>query len=259
MRMKSIAWVLPVVMAACVGAQDPAPVKKPVPCPKGKTCPADGTQGGDSSQPPKSPAQAFPFPKEDSQKNSLPGDDADVPGMAPAPPAPAPNKNGLPEMPRDGREPDPPGMSSSSSSSSDTGASSSSDTEDKDDPVAPTTQDGDSPVKAAPLNDLGSSGSTSARREKLEKTRIADDLKVGNFYRNDGNWMGWYLRMKDAVDHDPENEEAHWGMAQAAEKLKKTDEAKAHYEEYLRLDPEGDHAKDAAQALKALPKAGAAK
>ncbi len=103
-----------------------------------------------------------------------------------------------------------------------------------------------------PLKDLGSSGSSSEARKKLEASRVPDDLKVAKFYSNDGNWAGAYLRYKDAVEHEADNEDAQWGYALSADKLKKTDEAREHYGEYLRVAPDGEHAKAAERALAKL-------
>jgi hypothetical protein len=108
----------------------------------------------------------------------------------------------------------PPDSGGTSSSSSSSGA-------DEDDDVAPTTASPDAPVKASALKDLGSKGSLSAARAKLEATRFQDDMKVGKFYMQDGNPQGAYLRYKDAVDHVPDDPDARFALAQVADKLNK--------------------------------------
>lgn len=214
--------------------------------------------GADADVPGEEPS-APPQKKNDaSQKkpdNSMPGADADVPGEEPAsstkPHAP------LPEMPTDGKEADPPASSQApqsppaGTSSSQPAFSSSSDPQAMDEP-APTTQDDDTPVKAAPLQNLGAKDNFAAIHEKLDQTRVADDLKVAKFYFDDGNYQGAYLRYTDALAHDAEEEDAHWGLAQVAEKLKKPDEALAHYQKYLELASDGDHAKEAKAAVARL-------
>jgi len=119
------------------------------------------------------------------------------------------------------------------------------------DEPAPTTQSDDAPIKAAPLPNYGTRRSKAEEqtRERNEENRVPDDLKVAKFYTNDGNYAGAYLRYKDAVEHDPEEGEAHFGWAESAEKLGKLDEARQHYAEYLRLEPDGDHARAAQRAL----------
>jgi tetratricopeptide (TPR) repeat protein len=141
--------------------------------------------------------------------------------------------------------PDSGGTSSSSSSSSSSGT-------DEDDDVAPTTASPDAPVKESALKDLGSKGSLSAARAKLEATRFQDDMKVGKFYMQDGNPQGAYLRYKDAVDHVPDDPDARFALAQAADKLNKRDEAIANYQQALDIDPGGDHDKASRAALKRL-------
>jgi len=113
-------------------------------------------------------------------------------------------------------------------------------------------EDPDAPVKASPLTDLGSSGKTSERRAKLEETRFDDDLKVGEFYRSSGNFKGAYMRYKDAVEHKPEDPDAQFYLAEMALKLQKPDEAKTHYEACLKIDSEGEHAKEARHSLAQL-------
>ena len=214
-----------------------------------------------SSAPSSSPAAENPFPVEESRH----GGDAEG---TPPPSTPAPSANGLPALPT-GNDADPPAESnkprkipkegyttggddsSSSDASSPVGGASSSRSNDDDD-VAPTTEAPDAPVKASKLKDLGSSGSTSAARAKLEATRFDDDLKVGKFYLQDGNPQGAYLRYKDAVAHVPDDPDALFGLAQAADKLKKRDEAVANYRAAIKADPGGDHDKASRAALKQL-------
>lgn len=213
----------------------------------GSPSPSTPSTPDSGSAPGKSMHEEFPFPTEDSKH----GGDADT--------------NGLPSMPTGG-VPDPPasserpvsppsssgGSSSSSSSSSSDDGSSSSKSNDDDADVAPTTAAPNAPVKAKALKDLGSRGDTTAARAKLEKTRVADDLKVARFYRNDGNNQGAYMRYKDAVDHDPEDPDARFGLAEMAEKLNKRDEAVLNYREYLNLDAGGDHDRETRRALEKL-------
>jgi Tetratricopeptide repeat len=236
---------------------------------KGKTPCAkadDTTKGspGDSSTPPSS-AQQFPFPAEDSKH----GGDVQQEGV---PPAPAPAKtppsqdNGASSsskpatgnaaqdhpFPGESGTSDVPSPDAGTPSSSGGGFSSSRDNAPAEDDPAPTMEDPDAPIKASPLADLGSSGKTSERRAKLEATRFDDDLKVGDFYRSSGNFKGAYMRYKDAVEHDPEDPDAQFYLAEMALKLQKPDEAKAHYEACLKIDSGGEHAKEARTSLAQL-------
>ena len=192
---------------------------------------------GESSTPPPAPQpgtttapstrERFPFPTDQSQKAPSPEDET-----------PQPSTSSQPDF---SHPPEGPGTSSSSSSSP------------QDEP-APTTQSDDAPIKAAPLPNYGTRRSKAEQetRQRNEENRIPDDLKVAKFYANDGNYAGAYLRYKDAVEHDPEQSDAHFGWAESAEKLGKLDEDRTHYAEYLRLDPDGDHARAARRALNQL-------
>jgi Tfp pilus assembly protein PilF len=82
--------------------------------------------------------------------------------------------------------------------------------------------------------------------------RVDEDLNVAKFYLNRGNFNAAYLRSKDAVKTEPDYAETHFSLAQAAQKMNKSDEAKAEYNAYLKLSPGGDNAKAARKALEEL-------
>lgn len=132
-----------------------------------------------------------------------------------------------------------PGEDSSSSSSS----SSSSDTD----------------TTPPPLNDVGSEGKSTRRKlpkvEKLQTPdeRVDEDISVAKFYLNRGNFLAAYMRSKDAVQTQPDYAEAHFSLAQAAQKMKKHEEARAEFNLYLKLAPDGDNVKAAQKALEELP------
>jgi len=69
---------------------------------------------------------------------------------------------------------------------------------------------------------------------------------------NDDNLPGAYLRAKDAVKIQPDYSLAHFTLGQVAQKMKKKDEAVAEFKAYLKLDPEGEKAKAAHDALSHL-------
>ncbi len=137
----------------------------------------------------------------------------------------------------------------SSSSSSPAGADAST----GDDDAAPTTAGGDTPVKASDLRNLGQPrGDITEARTKLEGSRVEDDLKVGRFYFKDGNLAGATARYKDALKRDPENPDAHYGLAEVLLKQNKRVEAAAELQRYLALAPDDDHTKDARKMLAKL-------
>lgn len=218
-----------------------------------------GSSAAKQPEPAKPPSSAadFAFPVEDSKHGADPDG---VPQTSRA----GHQDGALPDMPTSG-VPDPPASSerpladghgsSSSSSSNDNlppGTSSSADANDADDDIAPTTAAPNAPIKSSRLKDLGSRGDTSAAREKLEQTRVADDIKVGLFYTKDGNTQGAYLRFKDALERAPDDPDIRFYLAESANRLNKREEAVLNYRECLQLDPGGDHDRASRKALAKL-------
>jgi len=226
-------------MAAMVGAMAGAqtPAQPPVPAnPAAATPPAGQTS---PNAPAPSAAQLFPFPEEDSKTKSLTG--AHPVPAAPAPDAPAPGA-GSPAAndaakkfpyPGDNAPAAPDGSGYSSSGDSTPG-----------NPAPGSTPD--APVrKKLELEDAGSAG-------RVDTARADKDEQVADFYIKDGNYAGAYLRYKDAVIFDPDNADAHFGLAGMARRKGKTDEAIAEYGAVLKLEPQGKHAKEARKAIAEL-------
>ncbi len=108
-------------------------------------------------------------------------------------------------------------------------------------------------MKSSDLRDLGQPKSNPAEaRTKLEATRVEDDIKVGRFYFKDGNYTGATARYKDALERDPENPDAHFGLAEVLIKQNKRADAAAELQKYLVLAPDDDHTKDARKMLAKL-------
>jgi tetratricopeptide (TPR) repeat protein len=81
-----------------------------------------------------------------------------------------------------------------------------------------------------------------------------EDVYVGTFYLQSGDYVGAYARFKEASTLHPENVDAMFGLAEAARHLKKNDEAMENYRLYLDVVPNGSKAKDARKALASLEK-----
>ena len=95
---------------------------------------------------------------------------------------------------------------------------------------------------------------TRTQRRHLPKVedldhREAEDVEVSRYYFSTGDFRAAYLRAQDAIKIIPDDPEAHFALAQSAEKLKKLDEAVSEYKAYLTLDPDGTKAKAARRAL----------
>lgn len=86
--------------------------------------------------------------------------------------------------------------------------------------------------------------------------RAIKDDEVGDYYLKQGNYKAALARYQDALTYKNNDAVANFRMAQCYEKLHQPAEAIPHYQEYLRILPEGPFSK---QAKKALEKLGAEK
>jgi tetratricopeptide (TPR) repeat protein len=84
--------------------------------------------------------------------------------------------------------------------------------------------------------------------------RAQDDVRVGRYYLGSGDFQGAYGRYSEAMRLDPTNLDAIYGLAAAAAGLHHTDEALTNYKLYLQIAPDGNDAKSARKALRALSK-----
>lgn len=139
-----------------------------------------------------------------------------------------------------------PGDSSSSSADSGTSNSSSS--------AAGSTAGSDNPDNGGDVarHDGGRRRLPKVERLQSDEDRESEDLTVAKFYRDSGDFQAAYLRIKDALKLQPTDPEAHFELAEIAQRLNKKDEAIAQYRAYLQLEPDGDRVKAAHKALGAL-------
>ncbi len=82
--------------------------------------------------------------------------------------------------------------------------------------------------------------------------RASEDVRVGKFYLQTGDYRGAYERLKDATAFDHENVEAVFYLAEAARKMNLPQEAIQDYQLYLTAGPVGQNAKAAKKALSEL-------
>ena len=78
-------------------------------------------------------------------------------------------------------------------------------------------------------------------------------IEVGDFYFRRDNYRAALNRYQEALQWKPDDAEATFKSAESLEKLGRLQEARAKYEAYLKLLPEGPHAKEARKALSKLP------
>jgi hypothetical protein len=194
--------------------------------------------------PKKSAAEQFPFPGQPAKPANPP--DSPAPASTPNPnpnqtttPSDAAAQHPFPTQP----PPKLPGDDSSSSSSS---------SGDDADPAHPDNPafNGDNPPEGTSVHRK----LPKPKHIQSDDERVDEDLSVAKFYMRDENYQGAYLRAKDAVTIQPDYSATHFALAQIAEKMKKKDEAIAEYQAYLKLDPDGEKAKDAKKALAELNK-----
>lgn len=87
-----------------------------------------------------------------------------------------------------------------------------------------------------------------------DKDPAKEDVQVGTFYLQMGDFVGAYARFKEASTLHPENTDAIFGLAEAARKLKKNQEAIENYKLFLDIVDSGSKARDARKALASLSK-----
>jgi tetratricopeptide (TPR) repeat protein len=235
-HLKTRAMQLAFLLSAAALAQTTPPQSTPA-----APCPAANQPANQNSQPCPPPAkkpsaaEQFPFPGESAKP--APPPDSPKPATTPSDAA---TQHPFPAQPPPKLPPD---ESSSSSSSSSNG--------DDPDPTAADTPTVDKDGNPTP------GFSVHRKLPKVKKVqsddeRVDEDLAVAKFYLRDENYQGAYLRAKDAVNVQPDYSDAHFALAEIAQKMKKKDEAIAEYHLYLKLDPDGEKAKAAKKALSEL-------
>jgi len=84
--------------------------------------------------------------------------------------------------------------------------------------------------------------------------KAAKDIEVGDFYLKRKNYRAAEERYRDALLWKPNDAIATYRLGETTEKQGKLDEAREHYQGYLRILPEGPLAQDAHKALDRLNK-----
>jgi hypothetical protein len=252
--------VVLLLSASCLAQTAPPQSPTPAPCPPPNQTPAQpSAQTAKPCSPPPAPAakkpssaaEQFPFPGEPSKPKNPPDSPSPAtnPPDSPSPARPTATTPGdaaaqhpFPTQP----PPKLPGDDSSSSSSSSSG----------DDPNPAPTPTDDPTAKGDPSNPPEGTSVhrklPKVKRVQTDDERVDEDLSVAKFYLRDENYQGAYLRAKDAVSIQPEYSAAHFALGEIAQKMKKKDEAIAEFQTYLKLDPEGEKAKAAKNALAEL-------
>jgi len=86
-------------------------------------------------------------------------------------------------------------------------------------------------------------------RDQNPDGRVDDDLNTADLYMKNGNYRGGYMRYQDALQFDPTNDTALYGLADALCKENQTSEAMAHFKSYATNNPQGKYARKAEKML----------
>jgi tetratricopeptide (TPR) repeat protein len=78
------------------------------------------------------------------------------------------------------------------------------------------------------------------------------DIEVGDFYFKKKNYRAALDRYREALVYKPNDALANFRMGECLEKLKQPEEARVHYEQYLKILPHGPLASEAEKQLEKL-------
>lgn len=87
------------------------------------------------------------------------------------------------------------------------------------------------------------------RALRLDPDHVEGNYNLANLLERQGDQVNAVLFYTKAVHEDPDFASAHFDLAEVLEELGCRDEARDHWAEYLRLEPEGEHAEYARARL----------
>ena len=270
------------VLLVCLIAAGPAPLRlhaeqqTPAANPEASSQSASGSSSSSSSgsakkkpsqQPPPSPkntADENPFPADTSQKAAQQENAAspDAPGSAapnPQQPAQKPGaaaaENPFPEDVSKGAAAAAKANDSGSPGATDSSGSSSSSSSSSNSPGGVDPDAGEDIPHDTGRRRLKKPSDGDIQSGSLAGTgRAKEDVKIGSYYLGQGDYKGAYARFQEAGQMDPANLEAIYGLAASADGMHRTQEALENYNLYLQIAPDGQRAKAAEKAIRALAK-----
>ncbi|HZQ67422.1 MAG TPA: tetratricopeptide repeat protein [Terriglobales bacterium] len=101
-------------------------------------------------------------------------------------------------------------------------------------------------------DDEADNGSDVQEFKPWDPHRAMKDVEVGDFYFKKKNYRAALDRYKEALYYKNNDAMATFRMAQCLEKLNQPEDARTHYEEYLKILPQGPFADEAQKALARL-------
>jgi tetratricopeptide (TPR) repeat protein len=82
--------------------------------------------------------------------------------------------------------------------------------------------------------------------------KAVKDIEVGDFYFKKKNYRAALDRYREALEYKPNDAVANFRLGQCLEKMNQPEEARLHYEEYLKILPHGPLAEEAQKQLQKI-------
>jgi tetratricopeptide (TPR) repeat protein len=108
------------------------------------------------------------------------------------------------------------------------------------------------PYSDASISDTETDASDVQEFHPWDPHKAAKNIEVGDFYFKRKNYGAALDRYREALHWKNNDAIANFRMAQCLEKLAQPDQARAHYEEYLKILPHGPLSEEAQKALDRL-------
>jgi tetratricopeptide (TPR) repeat protein len=119
--------------------------------------------------------------------------------------------------------------------------------------LSPPTDDGrDHPASGSSVSDARDANGDVQEMHPWDPHKAMKDLEVGDFYFKRKNYKAALDRYQEALLYKPNDALSNFHIGQCQEKLNHPEEARAAYEAYLKILPEGPLAVEAHRALDRL-------
>lgn len=110
----------------------------------------------------------------------------------------------------------------------------------------------DHPYSGAAVADAAGESNDVKEFGQWDPHKAAKDIEVADFYFSRKNYNAALDRYREALMWKPNDALANLGMAKSLEKLGRPDEARPHYQEYLKILPNGKFSEEARKGLERL-------
>jgi tetratricopeptide (TPR) repeat protein len=110
----------------------------------------------------------------------------------------------------------------------------------------------DHPDSGAAISDAEDASGDVQEMHPWDPHKAMKDIEVGDFYFKRKNYRAALDRYQEALLYKPNDAVSNFQIGQCLEKMKRPDEARAHYEAYLKILPQGPLSGEAHKALERL-------